>query len=172
MSRDPTVSSTEALGVLLRRLRDFDFELAEEAQAAIDRGRDEVSDERRGRTSIKVRRTVPLTPAEALRRSIEVLHAHFVEAPLIGNAAIYEVTRTPLGPPAEEKGTGAGHYDTFTNQVLVELVGPASSDIRAVADEQVVQPLQPTPQAEIDEIEILVNDLAGLLLETGDAHPR
>ncbi len=166
-SFDDQFTPAEALALILNRLQEFDPTLADEAQAAIDRGRDEISREGAGRKARLVRRTVPFTVDESLTRVINLLRAHFVEAPLITNAALLEIMATPVG----EGESGQATSRAIPGEVLVEPVSPAFSAIRAERSEQVLQPLEVLPESTIDEIQRLVGNLASVV-RTGDGDAR
>jgi len=98
----------EALRVLVEMVAARDVRLADEIRGAIDQGKDVREETRDGSSARRrrraYRRTVRYSPEEALDRAIEVLRAHFVEAPSFIVSATAEFSRAKVGGRAEHAG--------------------------------------------------------------------
>jgi len=82
-------SPEQALQLLLRKLRAYDVQLAQQIQSAIDAGKDVKEEDltTRGRKSRVYRKTVRFTDEEALHVAVSALQSCFVEQALFVNSA-------------------------------------------------------------------------------------
>jgi len=88
----------QALGVLLRKLGERDATLEAKIRAEIDSGKDVTEEQRRGRRRVrKYRKTVPFTHDEALRLTLDVIQAYFVDLPLCINSSIANFRSAAVG---------------------------------------------------------------------------
>lgn len=93
-------TASQALELLMRKLREADASLADRVQAAIDAGQDvsqtEPSQDRRKKART-YRKQVPFSPEDALQEALNSLQAYFVEQPLFENAALDSFASSALG---------------------------------------------------------------------------
>src|SRR5262245_25895509 len=91
---------SEALNLLMQKLRSKNEALADIIQAAIDAGKDlEISEPKsRGRGRRFFRKTEPLSHIEALEMGLHALESYFVEQPFFANSVIESFIHTTIGP--------------------------------------------------------------------------
>lgn len=153
-------SAQEALALLLERLESEDPNLASEVRASIDAGRDVVEREPgrgRRRRGWEYRRTVALTPEEALIAALEVLQAYFIEQPLFFNSLSEDFATAALAPAT-----------TFGDQPFL-----ASGDSLASIgqDKEIVITLQPETQISTGaQDQILVTRVSDSLIVSQQEH--
>lgn len=163
---DNEYSPEEALGVLMRKIRERDELLAEQVQAAIDAGKDisevERSMDRRKKERV-YRKTVPFTHEEALEIAVDVLQAHFVEQPLFVESAAINFTKAGLAHPSERlhrSGFGLPRLNSSKERekVAVDQVGEKKAiEIELQTETQIkksgpaTQTMQELAPAEIEE---------------------
>ena len=137
-------SPAQALELLLRKLDEANTNLAAQARAAIDAGKD-VDEEEQSRAPRKkarrYRKAVPLSEEEALLAAVDVLQAYFVEQPLFVSSAMDNARAAALDGPREESELKRGKRSAREaengsgNDKLLDIELRAETQLTAGGDE-------------------------------------
>lgn len=146
-------SARDALELILRKIAERDKDLGAEVRRAIDEGKvvelQQESTDRRRRPH-RYRKTVPYTPEEALRVTLNVLNAYFVEQPLLANSALAN-----FFPPTSAEDTSPRSNDRLEIE--------AQTETKVLPEGQETVPIVRIDPTQIDEQRHLLANLGNLL---------
>src|SRR6266540_2674208 len=137
-------TASQALDLLLRKLRERDNDLARHVQAVIDGGKDEEILERKrsgGRRKPRAyRKTTRLTETEALGVALDVLQAYFVEQPLFVGSAEENFRKAGLNLGASRRRGGSRESPPVSDeeagtQKSLEIELQVETQLRKAGDE-------------------------------------
>jgi hypothetical protein len=146
----------QALEVLLRKLGERDATLEGDVRAAIDVGKDVPEIQQMGRRRVrKYRKTVPFTHDEALRLTLDVLQAYFVDLPLCINSSIENFASAAVGALRPDRSDWGGTPAKLSSEEHVGETKEMEIELQTITQisrtQQETMPLKTTERPLVDD---------------------
>lgn len=129
------LTSTEALGLLLKQVEEFAPIIATRIREAINEGHTVTEQAFNSPSEQQIERNAPYTVEEALNVALQVLRAYCVEVPSFINSAHQEFAQTSTAIPIGRKIGGVD----FSSQGSDEVKAKDAGEHKSIAVEQVIE---------------------------------